>query len=180
MARKNAVVNVSIENGVLTYGALDQSDSFNLADLSPEIYVPCKSADAGLIHKVSLGAAIAKVDLPTDPVEAAAAKFAGMKAVADRIKTNEWSKRGEGTAQPTGVIFQAFAEWAGKAFEKKGVPVPATEVLREKYDAKTRAEQLALRSVPAIAKIIDRIKSEAGAGKAAAVNTDELLADLGI
>lgn len=180
MARKNAVVTYTKnEDGTFTFAAGDQSFVLDANALPPEIYTPSKSGDYGLAHKIQLGAAIAKADLPADPAEAAAAKFAGMKAVADRIIAGEWSKRGEGSGQPTGVIFQAFAEWAGAMAAKKGSEVPSNDKLREVYDKKTRAEQLALRNVPAIAKIIERIKSEAGS-KATAVDTNELLADLGL
>jgi len=176
MARKNAVVTADKnEAGVFVFAAGGQTFEINPADLSAEIYTPSKSADYGLVHKVTLGAAIAKADLPEDEQEAALAKFAGMKAVADRLLAGEWSKRGEGNSQPTGVIFQAFEEWVKNQASKKGVEAPATELVRAKYDAKSRAEQLALRNVPAIAKIIERIKSEAGAAKATAVDTNELL-----
>lgn len=178
MARKNAVVTATRnEDGTFLFAAGGQSFSINPAELSEE--VRAKALEYGLVHKVTLGAAIAKADLPADPAEAAAAKFNGMKAVADRVIGGEWSKRGEGTGQPTGVIFQAFAEWATAMATKKGAEAPSNDKLREVYDKKTRAEQLALRNVPAIAKIIERIKSEAGS-KATAVDTNELLGELGL
>lgn len=179
MARKNAVVTyVRNEDGTLTFNAGEQSFSMNPAELSEEVNL--KARDYGLTHKVTLGAAIAKEDLPTDPVEAAAAKFAGMKAVADRIVAGEWSMRGQGGGQASGVIYRAFEEYALAQAAKKGVEAPAVERIREVYDAKTRAEQLALRNVPAIGKIIERLKSEGGSKASTSVDTGALLGELGI
>jgi len=52
------------------------------------------------------------------------------------------------------------------------------EKLRELYDAKSRADQLALRTNPDIAKVIERIKSERQTNSTV-VDTDALLAELG-
>lgn len=174
MARKNAVVTYTVNaNGTLTFSAGGQSVDFDPSAQSEENIL--KARNYGFAHKITLGAAIAKNDLPSDPAEAAAAKFAGMKAVVDRLNGGEWSMRGEGGGQPSGVIFRAYEEWVQAQAAKKGVEAPTTEKVRSIYDAKTRAEQLALRNVPAVAKIIERMKAEAGADKAKPVDTAALL-----
>lgn len=177
MARKNAVVTYTVnDNGTMTFSAGGQSVDFDPTSASEEMNV--KARNYGFAHKITLGAAIAKEDLPSDPAEAALAKFEGMKAVIDRLNAGEWSKRGEGGGQPSGVIFRAFEEYALAQAAKKGVEVEPGKV-RAVYDAKTRAEQLALRNVPAIAKIIERLKSESGSSSTS-VDTSALLGELGI
>lgn len=134
----------------------------------------------GLTQKISDAAAMPKADLPADPVEAAKAKFAAMSAVAERLIDGEWSKRsGDGTGPVAGIIFRAFAEFVANAAKAKKRPAPSEAEIRAVYDAKDRAGQLALRNVPEIAAIIERMKSERG-GAAAKVDTNSLLGELGL
>lgn len=134
----------------------------------------------GLVQKISDAAAIAKAELPTDPTEAAKVKFAAMSAVADRLAEGEWSKRsGDGAGPVAGIIFRAFAEFVAAAATAKKRPVPSEAEIRAVYDAKDRAGQLALRTVPEIAAIIERMKSERGT-KASPVDASALLGELGI
>lgn len=178
MARKNAVVTYTVnENGTLTFSAGGQSVDFDPSAQSDENSV--KARNYGYAHKITLGAAIAKEDLPSDAGEAALAKFNGMKAVIERLNAGEWSMRGQGGGQPSGVIFRAYEEWVQGQAAKKNVEAPSSEKIRSIYDAKTRAEQLALRNVSAVAKIIERLKSEAGGEKTtvdAAALLDEVFA----
>lgn len=134
----------------------------------------------GLIQKISDAAAIAKSELPNDPLEAARVKFEAMSAVAQRLIDGDWSKRsGDGSAPVAGIIYRAFAEFVADAAKAKKQPAPSDAAIRALYDKRTRAEQLALRNVPAIATIIERMKSERGT-TAATVDTDSLLGELGL
>lgn len=179
MAKKNSVISVEFDNGNLRFAIADAGEfSLNLSALSDDIRE--KALIHGLTQKVSDAAAIAKADLPADPAEAAKVKFEAMKAVADRLAEGDWSKRaGDGSGPVAGIIFRAFAEFVANAAKAKKRPAPSEAEIRSVYDAKDRAGQLALRNVPEIAAIIERMKSERG-GAAAKVDASALLGELGI
>lgn len=182
MARKNALVTIAADdNGTLTFTVGNGAGSFTIEPAALSEDVRRRALIHGVVQKISDAAAIAKAELPTDPAEAAKVKFEAMQSVATRLVDGEWSKRnGEGAGPVAGLIYRAFAEWAANAAKAKKVDAPTDEQLRAVYDKKTRAEQLALRNVPAIAKIIERIKSERGASETAAVDTGALLGELGL
>lgn len=181
MARKNSLVSLARgDDGTLTF-TVGTAGSFTVdpAKLADEIRD--RAMIHGLVQKVSDAAAIPKSDLPEGADAIAAVKFEAMKSVADRIIAGEWAKRsGDGSGPVSGLIFRAFSEWVADMAAKKKVDAPSEEKLRATYDGKTRAEQLALRNVPAIAKIIDRIKSERGAVAAKSIDTGSLLGELGL
>jgi len=167
MARKNAVVSSTYDNGVLTV-AIAGAGTINLtiAELSDD--VRNRAMVHGLLQKVSDAAAIPKADLPIDPTDAAKVKFEAMNAVASRLIDGEWSKRaGDGSGPVAGIIYRAFEEWVNAQFTAAKKPIPAADVTRAKYDVMERSKQLALRNVPAIAAIIERMKSERGAAATA-------------
>jgi hypothetical protein len=179
MARKNALIAVSNDNGVLSF-TVGNAGSFTIDTNALGEDIQLRARLHGIVQKVSDAAAIAKSELTGDADADALTKFNAMQSVADRLMNGEWSKRtGDGSGPVSGVIFRAFAEWVGDMSAKKKVAAPTPEKMREVYDAKTRAEQLALRNVPAIAKIIERIKSERGSN-ATEVDTGELLGELGL
>jgi hypothetical protein len=179
MARKNSLIGVSADdNNVLTF-TVGSAGSFTVDPSTLADDITRRAMLHGLVQKVSDAAAMPKADLTGDAEKDAATKFEAMKSVAERLAAGEWSKRsGDGSGPVAGLIFRAFEEWVSDIAAKKKVAAPSAEKVRATYDAKTRAEQLALRNVPAIAKIIDRIKSERGA--AATVDTGSLLGELGL
>lgn len=184
MAKKNSIISAHIVEGAdnvieglkfVVEGIGDFGIGF--ADLTDDIKM--RAMVHGFVQKVSDAAAMPKADLPADPVEAAKVKFAAMKAVADRLIEGDWSKRsGDGSGPVAGVIYRAFEQWAMEKAAKAKKTITAEQV-RTTYDAKSRAEQLALRSVPEIAKIIEQLKAERGAA-ASKVDTSALLDELGI
>lgn len=177
---KKSIISASVENNVLSF-IVDGAGSItiDLAELPSEIRD--RAMIHGLTQKVSDAAAIAKAELPESEVEAAKVKFSAMQAVAQRLIDGDWSKRsGDGVGPVAGVIFRAFAEFVANAAKAKKRPAPSEAEIRAVYDAKDRAGQLALRNVPEIAAIIDRIKSERGATAAKAVDTESLLGELGL
>lgn len=180
MPRKNALIAITVgENNALTFTVGD-AGSFTLAveELVPDIRH--RAELHGLVQKVSDAAAIVKSELTGNAKKDAATKFAAMQSVANRLAEGEWSKRsGDGSGPVAGIIFRAFEEFVANTAKAKKVDAPTAEKVRAVYDAKSRAEQLALRNVPEIAVIIERIKSERGS-KGEAVDTSALLADLGI
>lgn len=160
MARKNAVVSVTAEYPQITFTVDGQKPIvLNAKQLSDEIIL--RASAHGLIQKVSDASALGKDATPAD-------KHAAMLAVVERLQSGEWSKRsGEGSGAVGGIIFRALRNIKPEIDEAK---------LRTWYDAKTRSEQLALRTNPDIAAEIERIKAERGAN--ANVDADALLADL--
>ena len=172
MARKNAIVSVELENGNPIFTVAGEgSFSLDLSNLSDEIRN--RAMLHGIVQKISDGAALGKDATPGD-------KFVNMKAIADRLADGDWSKsRGEGAGPVAGIIFRAFREYVEIMAAKRKKPIPSEAEIRAVYDAKDRAGQLALRTVPEIAEIIGRMKSERGP-KASAIDAETLLADLGI
>lgn len=183
MARKNALITVAhnAETSTLTFTVGDVG-SFDLPVNGLSDDVRNRATVHGLVQKVSDAAAMPKSETDGKKPEAVAKmKFDAMVAVADRLREGEWSKRsGDGSGPVAGVIYRAFEEWVlsnPNNAPKSKIPTP--EKIREVYDAKSRAEQLALRNVPEIASIIERIKSERGS-KSETVDTTALLGELGI
>ena len=179
MAKKNSIITVDVTDNGLTF-IVNGAGDFTLTFSSLTDDLRHKALIHGLVQKISDAAAIAKADLPADPVEAAKVKFEAMKAVADRLAEGDWSKRaGDGSGPVAGIIFRAFAEFVANAAKAKKRPAPSEAEIRAVYDVKDRAGQLALRNVPEIAAIIERMKSERG-GAAAKVDASALLGELGI
>lgn len=180
MPRKNALITVSrAETGALLF-TVGSAGSFTVDPATLADEINSRARDHGLIQKVSDAAAIAKSELTGDADKDAATKLEAMKSVAERLANGEWSKRsGDGSGPVAGIIYRAFEEWALAMAAKGKKTAPTAEKLRSVYDAKSRAEQLALRNVLAIAKIIERMKSERGT-KGEMVDTAGLLGELGI
>lgn len=176
MARKNSIISSSFEAGMVTI-TVEGFDplTINLVNLPEDI--ASRAMAHGIIQKVSDAAAIKRDELPDDSAKAAAMKYDAMREVFSRIVSGDWNaKRGDGGSAPSGLIFRALLEYtnATRATAKK--PPIEEGTLRAYYDGKTRAEQLAFRNVPAIATIIDRIKSERGG--VSKVDANALIDDL--
>lgn len=180
MPRKNALITATVgDNGALSF-TVGNAGSFTLDPATLADDIRSRAMLHGLVQKVSDAAAIAKSELTGDAAKDAATKLAAMQSVAERLTNGEWSKRsGDGSGPVAGIIYRAFEEWVGAMAAKGKKDAPSAEKTRSVYDAKSRAEQLALRNVPAIAKIIERIKSERGT-KGETVDTAELLKELGV
>lgn len=179
MSRKNSVIAVSSEGTVLTF-TVGGSHSFTIdtAALSDEIR--SSALNHGIVQKISDAAAMPKADLTGDAKKDAKTKFEAMRSVAERLQSGDWSKRsGDGSGPVAGIIFRAFEQWVNDMAAKSKKPAPDHDAIRARYDAMDRAGQLALRNVPAIATIIEKLKSERGS-TAAPVDTSALLGELGL
>ena len=176
---KKSIISTAFDSGVISF-VVEGAGSFtvDLTALSDDLRQ--RALIHGIVQKVSDGAAIPKADLPSDPSEIAAVKFEAMQSIADRLIAGEWSKRtGDGAGPVAGIIYRAFEEWAmarAKAAKKTLTPAECRAV----YDAKDRAGQLALRNVPEIGAIIERMKAEKGNASTRQVDTDGLLGELGL
>jgi hypothetical protein len=95
-------------------------------------------------------------------------KYNAVKAVFDRLLAGQWNAPREGAGAGGGLLFKALCRmYAGKKTD---------EAIREFLEAKTDAEKTALRKNPKVAAIIEEIRAESG--KAANIDTDELLGEL--
>ena len=182
MARKNALITVALsETGLLTF-TVGNAGKFDLDRSTLASDIREKAEIHGLVQKVSDAAAIAKDDLKgKSPDEIAATKFEAMKSVADRLISGEWSKRsGDGSSPVAGIIYRAFEEYVTDMAAKRKKTAPAADAIRARYDAMSRAEQLALRNIPEVATIMERIRAERGSKSESKVDTSGLLKELGL
>ena len=180
MAKKNSIIAAEIAGETLTITVTGIATPIVLdtADLPANLNLAARMH--GYKQRICDGAAIPKADLSPDPVAAAKQKFAAMSAIADALRDGDWSKRsGDGSGPVAGLIYRAFVLYGTEAAAKAKRPAPTDEQFRAVYDAKTRAEQLAMRSIPRIAEIIETLKAERGT-KANAVDASALLGELGL
>ena len=170
--RKNAIVSVDTSVvGEITFDVVGAgSIALTIAQLSADVVT--RATVHGIVQKVSDAAALGKDATPSD-------KFAAMSAVVARLLDGEWKMaRGDGSSAVAGIIYRAYREFVNAKFAAAKKPAPDETALRAQYDAKSRSDQLALRTVPEISTIIERMKSESGPVKT--VDTEALLADLGL
>ena len=94
-------------------------------------------------------------------------KFQAVKAVYDRLLAGQWNATREGGGQSGGLLFKALC----RMYSTK-----SPEQIMAYLSGKTDAEKTALRKNPKVAAIIEEIRAETG--KAANIDTDELLGEL--
>lgn len=173
MARKNSLVSTSL------IGASDEPSGvkFEFPTIGREFEILIDQINDDIYRRAVIHGLTQKITDAAAGCPDASDKHHAMLAVRDRLIDGEWNKRtGEGGGSPAGVIWQAFREFTHARREKQGLPAVEDEKLREFFDSKSRAEQLALRKIPEIADIIERIKSEKGG--ASTIDVDELLSGL--
>ena len=167
----------AVENGMfalsLPYGSLalecsnGKAAAVRLHDLTPEILA--QAALHGLKQKLVDAAAISRnpdTGKPASPDD----KWAAVMEVYSRITGPgaTWNKTREGGAGGSGgLLFRALVRL---------YPAKTADQLREYLDGKSDAEKTALRKNPKVATVIEEIRAETG--KAANVDTDELLGEL--
>ena len=95
-------------------------------------------------------------------------KYQAVKTVYDRLLAGQWNATREGGGATGGLLLQALCRmYAGRK---------TADELKAFLADKTDAEKTALRKNPRVAQIIDDIRAEQG--KAASIDTDELLGEL--
>ena len=96
-------------------------------------------------------------------------KYEAMKEVFDRITAvgGTWSKQGEGSGQPSGLLFKALCRL---------YPAKTPDALRAWLDKQDKSQQAALRKNPKIAPIIEQIRAEGV--NTTGIDSDDLLAGL--
>lgn len=95
-------------------------------------------------------------------------KYQAVKTVYDRLLAGAWNAAREGGGATGGLLLQALVRmYAGRK---------TVDELRAFLADKTDAEKTALRKNPRVAQIIEDIRAETG--KAASIDTDEMLGEL--
>lgn len=95
-------------------------------------------------------------------------KYQAVKTVFDRLLAGAWNATREGGGTTGGLLLQALCRmYAGRK---------TAEAIKAFLAEKTDAEKTALRKNPRVAQIIEDIRAEQG--KAASIDTDELLGEL--
>lgn len=95
-------------------------------------------------------------------------KYQAVKAVYDRLLSGQWNATREGGGNAGGLLLQALCRmYAGRK---------TAEDIKAFLAEKTDAEKTALRKNPRVAAVIEEIRAEQG--KAANIDTDELLGEL--
>lgn len=120
----------------------------------------------GLKQKLVDAAAISR-NPETGRAATIADKYEAVKAVYERLIAGEWNATREGGGTTGGLLLQALCRLYGDK---------TPEQLRDYLAGKTDAEKAALRKNPKVASVIDTIRAESG--KAAGIDTDELLDEL--
>ena len=166
MKKRNAVITAQIADDTLVLKFVNgEVLELNANELSPEIRR--MALLHGLKQKLVDAAAISRnpeTGRPASPDD----KFQAVKAVYDRLLAGQWNATREGGSGNGGLLFQALC----RMYEGRKTP----EEIRAFLDTKTDAEKAALRKNPRVAQIIEEIRAEQG--KAAGIDTDELLGEL--
>ena len=95
-------------------------------------------------------------------------KYQAVKIVFDRLLAGQWNAVREGSGATGGLLLQALV----RMYAGRKTPDELKAFLADKSDA----EKTALRKNPRVAQIIEEIRAEQG--KAANIDTDELLGEL--
>ena len=95
-------------------------------------------------------------------------KYQAVKTVYDRLLSGQWNSTREGGGNAGGLLLQALV----RMYAGRKTPDELKAFLADKTDA----EKTALRKNPRVAAIIEEIRAETG--KAASIDTDELLGEL--
>ena len=169
--------NVSKRPRVITTTIIGQTLTFNVAGTNQPLVLDAAALsdevrESALLHglrqKVSDAAALGAGATPAE-------KLAAMQAIVASLNDGDWTQRtGDGTSQPSGLIFRAFYRMACESCAAKSRPEPSIDAARALYDKMSRAEQLALRTVPRIAVIMDELRVSPSAKS---IDVDALFAE---
>lgn len=176
--KRARIITTTIDGEVMTFNVAG-AGSFTIDTSALSAEIRAAAMMHGLKQKVADAAAMSLNDdgLPATPAD----KMAAMQDVADALVAGDWSQRasGDGSAPVSGIIYRAFHQYLVNAANNAGLAIPddMADKTRAMYDAKTRAEQLALRRDPAIAAIMAELRP---APKQSAVDTGAMLTALGI
>jgi hypothetical protein len=166
--RANALYDFTVAASIVTFAfpeGVAQPITVNLDELTDDM--KHQLMVHGLKQKVIDAGALSR-DNETGKSPSPQDRAAAMTEVANRLKQGVWRVVGEGGGNSGGLLFRALVEL---------YPEKTPDALREWLDKQSDKQKAALRVNPKVAPIIERLR--AAQGKAASVDTDALLSELG-
>lgn len=164
--KRNAAISATITDGtlVLTFA---NGETLTLRADALNIDIQQQAMLHGLKQKLVDAAAISR-NPETGRAASVEDKYQAVKTVYDRLLAGAWNATREGGGATGGLLLQALVRmYAGRK---------TVDELRAFLADKTDAEKTALRKNPRVAQIIEDLRVEQG--KAANIDTDELLGEL--
>lgn len=166
-AKRNATISAAINGTALTL-TFANGETLTMHGDALNSDVQQYAMMHGLKQKLVDAAAISR-NPETGRAATVEDKFQAVKTVFDRLLSGQWNATREGGGATGGLLLQALCRmYAGRK---------TVDELKAFLEDKTDAEKAALRKNPRVAAIIEEIRAEQG--KAADIDTDELLGELG-
>ena len=164
--KRNATITATIDGQTLTLTFVN-GETLTLRADALNTDIQAQAIMHGLKQKLVDAAAISR-NLETGRAASVEDKFQAVKTVYDRLLTGSWNATREGGGATGGLLLQALC----RMYAGRKTPDELKAFLVDKSDA----EKTALRKNPRVAQIIEEIRAETG--KAANIDTDELLGEL--
>ena len=164
--KRNAAISATITDGTLAL-AFANGETLMLRAAALNIDMQQQAMLHGLKQKLVDAAAISR-NPETGRAASVEDKYQAVKVVYDRLLAGQWNAAREGGGNAGGLLLQALC----RMYDGRKTPDELKAFLADKSDA----EKTALRKNPRVATIIEDIRAEQG--KAANIDTDELLGEL--
>lgn len=165
--RRNATITAAIDGQALTL-SFANGETLTLRADALNTDIQQQAMLHGLKQKLVDAAAISR-NPETGRAASVEDKFQAVKTVYDRLLAGQWNATREGGGATGGLLLQALC----RMYAGRKTPDELKAFLADKTDA----EKTALRKNPRVAAIIEEIRAETG--KAASIDTDGLLDELG-
>lgn len=164
--KRNAAISATIDGSTLTL-TFANGETLTMRGDALNNDVQRYAMMHGLKQKLVDAAAISR-NPETGRAATVEDKYEAVKVVYDRLLSGQWNAAREGGGNAGGLLAQALVRmYAGRK---------TAEDIKAFLAEKTEAEKTALRKNPRVAAIIEEIRAEHG--KAASIDTDELLGEL--
>lgn len=164
--KRNATITAAIDGQALTL-TFANGETLTLRADALNTDIQAQAIMHGLKQKLVDAAAISR-NPETGRAASVEDKFQAVKTVYDRLLAGSWNAVREGGGATGGLLLQALCRmYAGRK---------TAEELKAFLADKSDAEKTALRKNPRVAQIIEDIRAETG--KAASIDTDEMLGEL--
>ena len=164
--KRNAAITAAIDGQALTL-TFANGETLTLRADALNAGIHSQAIMHGLKQKLVDAAAISR-NPETGRAASVEDKFQAVKTVYDRLLAGSWNAVREGGGATGGLLLQALV----RMYAGRKTPDELKAFLADKSDA----EKTALRKNPRVAQIIEGIRAEQG--KAANIDTDELLGEL--
>lgn len=164
--KRNATISATVTDGTLAL-TFANGETLTLRAEALNTDIQQQAMLHGLKQKLVDAAAISR-NPETGRAASVEDKFQAVKVVYERLLAGAWNATREGGGITGGLLLQALV----RMYAGRKTPDELKAFLADKTDA----EKTALRKNPRVAQIIEDIRAETG--KAASIDTDELLGEL--